>query len=179
MALKSTIFKASVSIADMDRAYYADHALTIAQHPSENDERMMVRLLAFVLNAAEGLAFGQGMHTNDEADLWLKDLTGEIKLWIDVGQPDPRLVRKASHRADRMRLYSFGRTASTWWAANQAELLKLPNLEVFTVPAESTQALAALATRTMQLSFSIQDEQIWVSSADDTIQVQVNRVTAP
>jgi hypothetical protein len=99
MALKSTIFKIDLQIADMDRGYYADHALTIARHPSETDERMMARVLAFALFAAEDLSFGNGLSTNDEPDLWRRDLTGEVLLWVDVGQPDEKLIRKACHRA--------------------------------------------------------------------------------
>jgi uncharacterized protein YaeQ len=97
MALKSTIFKIDLQVADMDRGYYADHALTIARHPSENDERMMARVLAFALHADDALAFGRGLSTDDEPDLWRRDLTGTVELWIDVGQPDEKLLRKASH----------------------------------------------------------------------------------
>jgi len=102
MALNATIFKAVLQIADMDRNYYRDHALTIARHPSETDERMMVRLLAFVLHAHEALSFGKGLSADGEPDLWQKDLTGAIELWIDVGQPDEKSIRKACGRAKQV-----------------------------------------------------------------------------
>ena len=95
MASNATIFKATLQIADMDRNYYADHALTIARHPSETDERMMVRLLAFVQHAHEALAFGRGLSADDEPDLWRRDLTGAVELWIEVGQPEEKRLRKA------------------------------------------------------------------------------------
>src|SRR6516164_945881 len=108
MALKSTIFKATVQISDLDRHYYAEHALTIARHPSETDERMMVRLVAFVLNADERLEFGKGLSTDDEPDLWLRDLTGAVEAWIEVGLPDERRLRRASGRSEVVKLYAYG-----------------------------------------------------------------------
>ena len=108
MALKSTIHKAEVSIADMDRHYYAEHSLTIAQHPSETEERMMVRLLAFMLNAHERLTFGKGLSTDDEPDLWHVDYNSDIRLWIEVGLPDERRIRKACGRSDAVRVYLYG-----------------------------------------------------------------------
>ena len=129
MALKATIFKAELQIADMDRNYYHDHALTIARHPSETDERMMVRLLAFALNADEALVFGKGLSTDDEADLWRKDLTGAIELWIDVGQPDERRIRRACGRARRVIVYSYGGYgAAIWWNQVGGELARTKNL---------------------------------------------------
>ena len=117
MALKATIFKAALQIADMDRGYYAEHPLTIARHPSETDERMMLRVLAFALHAGPGLAFGRGLSTDDEPDLWQRDLTGAIRLWIDVGLPDEKLVRRACGRADEVVVYAYGRGADLWWSA--------------------------------------------------------------
>ena len=114
MAIKSTVFKATLQIADMDRHYYAEHALTLAQHPSETDERLMVRLLAFALYADAALAFGKGISSDDEADLWCKDLTGAIERWIIVGLPDERTVRKASGRADQVVVIGYGRSADIW-----------------------------------------------------------------
>ena len=108
MALKATIFKADLSIADMDRNYYADHALTLARHPSETDERMMVRLAAFALNAHERLAFGGGISTEDEPALWRRDLTGAIEQWIDVGLPEARDLRRACGRASEVIVYAYG-----------------------------------------------------------------------
>ena len=113
MALSSTICKATLQIADTDRNYYADHALTIARHPSETDERMMMRLLAFALNAHEHLAFGRGLST-DEPDLWQKDLTGAIVHWIEVGQPDEKSLLRACGRAERVTVYSYGNRAELW-----------------------------------------------------------------
>ena len=115
MALKSTIYKADCQISDIDRGYYQPHYLTIALHPSETEERMMVRLLAFVLNAHEHLQFSKGLSTDDEPDLWKKSLTGDIELWIDAGMPDEKRIRKASNRADKVIIYTYGGRNNVWW----------------------------------------------------------------
>ena len=172
MAIKATVFKAALQIADMDRHYYADHALTLARHPSETDERMMVRLLAFALYADEALTFSKGMSSDDEPDLWHKDLTGAIKLWIEVGLPDERVIRKASGRADRVVVISYGRPAHIWWNENRDKLQRLKNLTVLNLPTETSLALAALASRTMQLQCTIQEGHIMMTSDAGMIEVE-------
>ena len=172
MALKATIFKADVQIADMDRSHYGDHALTLARHPSETDERMMVRLLAFELHADEHLAFGKGLSTDDEPELWRRDLTGGIDLWIEVGLPDERRLRRACGRAGAVRVYCYGgHGAEIWWKQNGADLERNDNLAVMNVPRQGSQALAQLAQRSMKLQVTIQEGQIWV--ADEKVSVQL------
>ena len=175
MAIKATIFKANLQIADMERHYYQDHALTLARHPSETDERMMVRLLAFALHAHEYMEFGQGMTNDDEADLWQKDLTGSIELWIDVGIPDEKLIRKACGRANEVVVYCYGgRVADMWFAQNSAQFERQKNLAIINLPVATTQALAKLAQRKMDLQCTIQDGQVWLG--DGAASVQVERV---
>lgn len=172
MAIKATVFKAHLQIADMDRHYYQDHALTMAQHPSETDERMMVRLLAFALHAADSLEFARGMTDDDEADLWQRDLTGAIEVWIDVGLPDERLIRKACGRANEVIVYCYGgRTAGMWFAQNRSLFARQKNLTVINLPPESTTALAGLTQRTMQLQCTIQDGQVWLSDGVQSVQI--------
>jgi uncharacterized protein YaeQ len=182
MALKSTVFKAELQVADMDRAHYGTHVLTLAQHPSENDERMMVRLLAFALHAAgekeEALSFANAMTDMDEPDLWRRSLTGDIELWIDVGQPDEKWLKKASHRARELVLYLFGRSAGLWWSQNQGALAKLANLRVRQVPAPASAALAGLARRTMRLQCTVQDAQIWLGDGEETVALELIELKA-
>lgn len=164
MASNATIFKATLQIADMDRQYYQDHALTLARHPSETDERMMVRLLAFALHAQEGLSFGRGVSAEEEPALWLKDLTGAIDLWIEVGQPDEKIIRRACGRAKRVYIYTYGgRGAGQWWEKNLAALERLNNLAVMNLPLEGSRALATLSQPSMQLHCTIQEGQIWMA----------------
>ncbi len=180
MALKATIFKAELQIADMDRNYYHEHALTIARHPSETDERMMVRLLAYALHADAALAFGKGLSTDDEPDLWRKDLTGTIELWIDVGQPDEKRMRRACGRAQEVVVYSYGgHGAAIWWDQAGGKLERTRNLTVVSVPAAASRALAKLARRNMQLNCTVQDEQVWLGDAQDRVQVDLAVVKAP
>jgi uncharacterized protein YaeQ len=173
MALKATIFKAELQITDMDRNYYLSHALTLARHPSETDERMMVRLLAFALAADETLTFGKGLSTDEEPDLWQKDLTGAIQHWIEVGLPDERRIRKACGRATQVTVFIYGgRTADMWWSQNQGALQRLDNLTVINLPSAATLAMAAQAKRNMQLQCTIQDGQIWLLSEGETVHIE-------
>ncbi|MFA7555450.1 MAG: YaeQ family protein [Spongiibacteraceae bacterium] len=170
MALKATIFKAAIQLADMDRNIYQDINITIARHPSETDERMMVRVLAFCLQLDEGLEFTKGLSSDDEPDLWLKNLSGETQLWIDLGQPDEKRIRKACNRARQVVIYSYGGNATkTWWQQNQAKLSRYDNLTVVSLDKEVTQSLAQLAQRNMVLQCTVQDGQIWLSSVDDAV----------
>ncbi|HLP97285.1 MAG TPA: YaeQ family protein [Sideroxyarcus sp.] len=173
MAIKATIFKANLQIADMERHYYQDHQLTLARHPSETDERMMVRLLAFALHAHEHLEFGQGMTDEGEADLWQKDLTGAIELWIDVGIPDEKLIRKACGRSNQVVVYSYGgRVADMWFAQNSAQFERQKNLAIINLRPEDTRELSKLAQRSMDLQCTIQDGQVWLSDGNASVQVE-------
>lgn len=178
MALKSTIFKAELQIADMDRNYYQDHALTLARHPSETDERMMMRLLAFVRHANEALVFGKGLSAEDEPDLWQKDLTGAIDLWIEVGQPDEKRILKACGRAVHVIIYTYSSNSNIWWNQISSRIERAKNLSVLNVPAATSQALAKLAQRSMQFQCTIQDGQIWITANDETVQIDFNQLKA-
>jgi uncharacterized protein YaeQ len=179
MALKSTIFKADLSVADIDRGYYADHSLTIARHPSETDERMMVRLLAFALHADEGLAFGRGLSAEDEPDLWQRDLTGSIEKWIDVGLPDERDVRKACGRAREVHVLAYGgRAAELWWQAASDKLERQDRLGVIEVPLEASRALGPLASRSMRLQVTIQEGHIFVTDGATSVAVDLRVLKA-
>jgi uncharacterized protein YaeQ len=180
MAIKATIFKAELQVSDLDRGHFAIHALTIARHPSETDERMMVRLLAFALNADEALEFGRGLSAEDEADLTKKDLTGAIELWIDVGLPDEREIRKASGRAREVKVYLYGgRGANLWWAQNRQTLERLGNLTVVDIPQDITAAMKAFAERSMRLDCTIQDGEIWLAAGAETMHFRLPALMAP
>lgn len=163
MALKATVFKIELQLADLDRGYYQTHALTLARHPSETDERMMVRAIAFALHADPALEFGKGLSTDDEPDLWRKDLTGAIKQWIEVGLPDEKRLRRACGRAASVIVVAYGgRTAEVWWEQNQAQLRKLDKLSVVNLPQPQTEELARHVARTMQISCTLQEGELWL-----------------
>ena len=180
MAIKSTIFKAEVQVADLDRGYFADHSLTIARHPSETDERMMVRLLAFVLNASSTLAFGRGLSAEDEADLQDLDATGSIERWIDVGLPDEKAIRRACNRSRQVVVLSYGgRGADIWWQGTSGKVAGQKNLRVLSLSAAEGQALAGLAERNMRLQCTIQDGLIWLGNESQHIEIAPKILFAP
>lgn len=173
MALKSTVVKAELQISDMDRHYYATHNLTVAQHPSETDARLMVRLLAFAMHADERLEFGRGLSQDDEPDLWRKELTGEILLWIDLGQPDEARIRKACGRSRQVVLFTYGgRSSDIWWEKNAASLARSKNLTVIDIPIETVEQLTAMMVRGMRLNVMIQDGELQMLGGDVTIDIK-------
>lgn len=181
MALKATIFKAAIQLADMDRAVYADHALTIARHPSETDERMMVRLLAFALHVPAddhdgALEFAKGLSDTDEPDLWQRDLTGRIVQWIECGQPDERRLLRAAGRADRVVVFSYGSSTPIWWSGLKGRIARAANVQVWQLPAAQSQALAGLAQRTMGLQVNVQDGQVFVGDGERTVELAPTRL---
>ena len=176
MALRAIIYKAELQIADMDRHYYADHALTIARHPSETDERMMARVLAYAVYAREGIAFTKGLFDVDEPEVWVKSLTGEIKLWIDLGQPDEARIRRACSRAEQIVVLCYGSGCEVWWKQIASKLTRFSHLTVLQLPADTTQALAALAARGMQLQCMVQDGEIWLNSDTESVPVKLTRL---
>jgi uncharacterized protein YaeQ len=180
MALKATIFKADLQIADMDRHYYHSHALTIARHPSETDERMMVRLLAFARHADEALTMAKGLSDADEPDIWLKDLTGSIKLWIEVGQPDEKRILKACGRSEQVAIYAYsGNGAGIWWQQIAPKLQRLSNLTVVNIIPPTSIELSKLAQRTMELQCTIQDEEVWMAGDEERVQVEFVTLKIP
>jgi uncharacterized protein YaeQ len=179
MALKSTIFKVELSIADIDRGYYRDHALTIARHPSETDERMMVRLLAFALHADDALEFGRGLSTDDEPDMWRRDLTGAVEQWIEVGLPEEREVRKACGRAREVHILAYGgRSVDLWWQGSREKLERQDRLAVSEVPVEASRALAQLAARHMRLQVTIQEGHVFVADDATSVPVEIRTLKA-
>ncbi|MBD9370993.1 YaeQ family protein [Xanthomonas sp. XNM01] len=163
MALKATVVRAELQISDMDRHYYATHPLTLAQHPSETETRLMMRVLAFALYADERLEFGKGLSNEDDPDLWERDYGGDIERWIDVGQPDEARIRKACGRARQVVVLNYGgRASDLWWDKIGSGLARHDNLTVLDIPAEAVDALTALYTRGMRLNIFVQDGEVRV-----------------
>jgi len=184
MALKATIYKALLNIADMDRHVYGEHNLTIAKHPSENEERLMMRVLAYALNVTADdlrgkLEFSKGLSDVDEPELWQLDLTGDVVHWIDFGQPDDRRLMKAHGRAERVSVYTYASSTAVWWAGIESKLTRAPRLAVWQVPHEQSQALARMAERSMQLQISIQDGHVFVSSNTQQLEISPVLLKAP
>jgi len=172
MALRSTVYKCELTLSDIDRGVYGTFPLTLARHPSETEQRLMVRLLAFVLFADPLLTFGRGLSTEGEPDLWRHDATGNIELWIDVGLPDERELRKACGRARQVVVLAYGgRKAQQWWAANAEALGRLSNLRLLTVADEACERLQQLAARSMALTATVHDGHVWLSTPAASIEI--------
>lgn len=172
MALKATIHKAEIIISNMDANYYHTHALTLAQHPSETIERLMLRIAVFALHANEDLAFTRGISAMDEPDLWQKSPTGDIDLWIELGEPDERRLRQACGLAREVWLYSYGRGSDVWWKSMEKDASRLQNLRILRFAPTTIAELAKLHQRTMQLQATIQDNHLWLSSGDQCVSVE-------
>lgn len=179
MALRSTIHKAEIHIADNDRGYYASHAVTVARHPSETDERMMVRILAYALHASndDDLTFARGLSDTEEPDLWRRDLTGHIVQWMETGLPDDRRILKACSRADEVVVLAYGRTVDIWWQGIKNKVARARKLRTYALSVDGTTALAALAARAMSLHFNVQDGIVYVSSDNGTATVAIEPLT--
>ena len=172
MAQKATIYKVELSVSDMDRHYYETHKLTVAKHPSETDERLMVRILAYAINAHEQLEFSRGLSTDDEPDLWQKNLRNEIELWVTLGLPSEKIVRQSCSKAKEVIIYSYGgRTAEVWWDKIKGSTTRFENLQVINLAEAETKELVKIANRSMKLQVNIQDRDLMVSMDDSIVYV--------
>jgi len=170
MSPKATVVKVELQVSDMDRHYYASHALTLAQHPSETDTRLLVRLLAFALQADERLEFGRGLSDEDEPALWRRDYTGAIEQWIELGQPDESRLRKAAGRAREVLVVGYGgNAAEAWWSRNAVALSRLSNLGVVEFDADELEPAAGLLTRGARLTAMIQDGELQLMDAERSV----------
>lgn len=176
MAIKATIFKCELVISDLGRNYYDTCNLTIARHPSETDERMMLRILMRAIHGHEQLEMTRGISTDDEPDLWQKSLSGEIEHWIELGQPDERRLRQASGRAHRVTLLTYGGNApAVWWKQNQNKLSSIGNLSVWSISSEQSKSLAKIADRSMQIQVTLDADQIWLTAADEALELSLEQ----
>lgn len=174
MALKATIYKASVNIADLDRQYFSDTQLTLARHPSETQERMMLRLLAWILNADDKLQFTKGLSADDQPELWLHHDYGTVKLWIELGLPEERRLKKASGLAEQVVLFAYSeRAAQVWWQQNREKLSTLKNLSIWYMDDQQLGLLSDLASRNMNLQVTLQEGMIWLSDGERHVELQL------
>jgi uncharacterized protein YaeQ len=180
MALKATVVKAELQLSDLDRYHYATYPLTLAQHPSETDQRLMAPVVAFAVFADERLEFGKGPSTDHEPDLWRRDYTGDIEQWIDLGQPDESRIRKACGRARQVIVANYGgRAAAPWWDRNSAALARLDNLTVIDLDAKAIDALAATVERSMRFNALVQDGELQLMGDAGTVVVHVRTRRVP
>ena len=180
MATKATVYKAELEISDIDRSYYATHSLTLAQHPSENDRRLMARIIAFALFAHERLEFGRGLSNEEDPDLWQRDYARNIENWIELGQPEETAIRKACGRAQQVVVISYsGNSAEVWWSKNEASLARLKNLQVIDLNFGEVDAATRFLQRTMRLQVMIQEGSCQLMSDNETVVIHPRVRMAP
>lgn len=173
MALPSTVYKVTINLSDMDRGYYAEHSLTLARHPSETEERLMVRVFAFLMAASDSLEFGRGISCVEDPDLMERDLTGRILRWIDVGQIDLKRAKRALSQADETWLISYGnRATDVWWSKEGPALCRLERLHIYRIETEDCAALTALCSRNLNLQVMVQDGEFTIASGNDLINIR-------
>lgn len=172
MALKSTIHKAVIHLADMDRNLYQTLNLTLAQHPSETAQRLMTRLLAFILNSSPQLTFGKGISDEEEAALWQIDYDGSIDLWIALGHPDEKRMKKACNKAKKTKLYCYQTSSEVWWREANAKFSAFTNLTVEQFSPQLIDQLANWLSRNMEFQCSIEDEQMWLTNNEQTLLIE-------
>ena len=172
MAKNATIYKIELSVSDMDRHYYQTHKMTVAKHPSETTERLMVRVLAYALNAHEHLQMTKGLSTDDEPDIWQKTLSGEIDVWVALGLPSEKVMRQSSSKAAKVIVYPYGgRVADVWWDKVRNGTTRFDNLQITNFTEADTAALAQLASRAMKLQVHIQDGDVMVSADESVVYI--------
>ncbi len=180
MASNATIHRLELQVSDMDRHHYAEYSLTLAQHPSETPERLMVRLMAFALFADERLEFGRGLSTDEDPDLWQRDYTGDVLLWIDLGQPDESRIRKACGRARQVVVVNYsGNGADIWWDKHRAALSRLKNLTVIDFAPQTVARAVELLERSMRLTAMIQDGELQLMNERMSVALQHGTRMAP
>ncbi|MCW4187025.1 MAG: YaeQ family protein [Candidatus Thiodiazotropha lotti] len=176
VALKSTVYKTELQVSNMDEQHYETYSLTLARHPSETNQRMMLRLAVFALNANQQLSFTKGISTDDEPDLWLKSLSDEIELWIELGQPDEKRLRRACGRSKRVLVYPYAeRSASIWWEQMRQTVSRFANLSVINLILEDMDQLDNLVARNMQLHSTIQEGQLWLGNDQMTLLIELQQ----
>ena len=180
MALKSKIFKIQISIANVSTNHYEDYNLTLARHPSESDERMMCRLIAFALHANYDLAFGKGVSNDEEPDIWLKNLDGQIESWIDLGQPDEKRIRQACGKANSVYIYSYQLAAAkAWWDGLSHKIRSRPGLHMRQLIVSGEAPLSALISRSMKINCTIQDDEVFLVGEVDGRHISLNVAVKP
>jgi len=177
MAIKATVYKAKLDVSDLDRNYFAQHELTIARHPSETEQRMMVRILAFAMFASPNLQFTKGLCADDEPELWDKNLSDEIECWISMGQVEPKQIKKAIGRSKQVVIFTYaGNKSSTWYEQNKAVLTKFKELQIINIKTEDVDALQTLVSRNMDLQCTIQDGLVWLSNDETTVSLEPQKI---
>lgn len=176
MALGATIYNFDVELSDTDRNVYETLALRVAQHPSESEEYLVARVLAYLLEFTEGIEFSRGISTPDEPAIAVRDLTGAIKTWIDVGTPDAGRLHKAAKLAARVAVYTHKDPTQFLKQLAGKTIHNVDALELFAIDRDLVTALVARLERRVAFSLSVSDRELYLSIGDDQLTGTVVRL---
>ena len=177
MAIKPTIYKLRIAISDFNREYYDSVNLTVALHPSETLERMMVRIVAYCLNAQDNITFTKGLSKIEEPDIWVKTLDDLITLWVEVGEPAPDRIKKSSRLAPEVKIYSFNSKSDTWWMQSKDKVAQFKNVQFYQFDWQQIQVLATFAGRTMDWSLSISGDTVYIAAETQECELVISELT--
>lgn len=173
MAMNSTIYRVAYSINQMDKSYFETFDLRVARHPSENEDRMMARLVAFGLWAEEGLTFTKGLCSDKEPEIWSHNYDGSIRCWIELGEPDVKRLTRACKHAEHVHVLVYGENSvDGWWTKVKPLLHRFKNLEIVRLDPACLEVLERQCTRRMDLS-------LFVSDGDATLNVGEEAIPLP
>jgi uncharacterized protein YaeQ len=177
MALTATIYNFDIELADSDRHVYESVSLRVAQHPSESAEFLVTRVLAYLLEYAEGIEFSRGVSDPDDPAVAVRDLTGRIRTWIDIGAPDAARLHKAAKSGARVVVYTHKNPDQFLRQLSGEKIHRPDELELYAMDRGLVAALAARLERRVAFSVSITDRELYVSIGPDTLTGVVTRLT--
>ena len=177
MALTATIYNFDIDLSDSDRGVYETVALRVAQHPSESDEYLIARVLAYLLEHAEGIVFSRGVSEPEEPMISVRDLTGKITSWIEIGTPDSARLHKASKAADRVAVYCHKEHSQWLKGLGAAGIHRADVLELYAIDRGLIAELVSRLDRRMAFGVSINERELYVSIGDANLTGRVERIT--
>ena len=179
MAQPSTIYRAGIQLSDIDRGLYESLQITVARHPSETEERLLARILAYALYYEPELTFTKGVGAGDEPDLWSKGPDGRVRCWIEVGLPDAERLVKASRHSEQVVLCAFGSALTVWEKQNLPKLAGISNLTVISLDQAFLKRLSERLQRTISWSLTVTEGSLYLAIDGETLESAVKHVTGP
>ena len=169
MAQPAIIYRVNIQLSDVDRNLYQKLQTTVARHPSETPERLIARVLAYAVRFDPELAFTKGISAGDEPDLWIKGPDGRVTTWIEVGQPDPERLLKASRHAGRVILFAYGPTRFRWENQHLSRLSAISNLTVLGIEYDFLSQIVARLQRAVNWELTITEGNLYLSIGEETL----------
>jgi uncharacterized protein YaeQ len=176
MALGATIYVFKIDLADSDRGVYQPLELRVARHPSETEDHLLTRVLAYCLEYTEGIAFSNGLFDSDQPTIAVRDLTGSLRVWIDVGAPEAARLHRAAKLAPRVAIYTNKDAVQLAARLGAERIHRVEAMELYAVDREWLASLAARLTRRMEFTLTVAERHLYVSHGEETLAGSIERV---